>query len=167
MMAVGANYNGATAAVVSLIEGYAASRGLPYAEDPNTPDDADDADGSTPENWMSALFNTGTDQDSEVIADMITENNQAPYPFENDGVNTDTMYPGGANQAAALQLHDIEQVSNTTIGGTTRLKGGNFPCGLIALFASNDDVAVKSYTMTIDLVPGHHRGYLCEPMLEM
>ena len=55
IMATGANYDGGVTKVVSLIEGYAASRGLPYAEDPNTPADADDASGSTPENWMSAF----------------------------------------------------------------------------------------------------------------
>ena len=170
IIATGSNYPGAGASgfnAISLIEGYAASRGLPNVLDPNAPDDAADADGTTPENWMSALFNDGTEQDADVLEDMITENNIAPYPFENDGVNTDTMYPGGANQASGLQLHDIEMVSNTTIGGISRLKGGNFPCGLIALFASNDDVAIKSFTMTIDLVPGHHRGYLCESMGDM
>ena len=55
----------------------------------------------------------------------------APYPFENDGVNLDTMYPGGANQLVGLQIHSIENVTGTTIGGTTRIKGGNFPCGLM------------------------------------
>ena len=77
--AVGANYNGGTAGVVSLIDGYAASRGLPYQTDPNTLGDADDASGSTPENWMSALHNSGTDQDTQVLQDMILENNKAPF----------------------------------------------------------------------------------------
>lgn len=166
LMAVGANYNGGTTAVVSLIEGYAASRGLPFTLDPNTPDDADDADGSTPENWMSALFNTGTDQDSEVLADMITENNQAPYPFEGDGVNIDTQYPGGANQAPTLEHHDSGIVTPTTIGGITYLKGGNFPCGLVR-FNWNPTEITSGIRIEIDLVPGNHRGYLCEPMTEM
>ena len=167
LMAVGANYNGATTPVVSLIEGYAASRGLPNILDPNTPDDADDASGSTPENWMAALFNNGTDQDSEVIADMITENNLAPYPFEGDGIHTDTMYPGGAHQAGGLQLHDQEYVTGTTIGGTTRIKGGNFPCGLIKISIVNLGAESIDSTLQLDLVPGTHRGYLCEPMTEM
>ncbi len=167
--AVGANYGAGSAsglAAVSLIEGYAASRGLPDIEDPNTPDDAADASGATPENWMSALFNEGTTQDDQVLTDMITENNEAPYPFENDGTHTDTMYPGGANQLSGLEMHDFEQVSSTTIGGTTRFKGGNFPCGLIKVgtfgFAEGTNIIVQ-----VNLVPGDHRGYLCEPMLEM
>ena len=100
---------------VSMIEGYASSRSLPDVLDPNTPDDAADVNGATPENWMSALFNEGTSQDDQVLTDMITENNVAPYPFENGpvaggGLYTDTQYPGGANQLNLMQLHDISGI---------------------------------------------------------
>jgi len=166
-VATGANYPGASAATglnaVSLIEGYAASRGLPNVLDPNTPDDARDAAGATPENWMVATFNEGITQDANVVADMIDQNNIAPYPFENDGVNPDTMYPGGANQGVGLQIHDLELVTGTTIGGTTRLKGGNFPCGLVNISTN----IVGQITFQINLIPGSHRGYLCETMTEM
>jgi len=170
-IATGASYPGAGASgldAVSLIEGYAASRGLPEINDPNVPDDSSDASGSTPENWITAIFNEGTDQDTEVLADMLVQNNKAPYPFENDGVNADTMYPGGANQLTGLELHDFVNIyeTNATNGiGIQRLKGGNFPCGLIGIDwtpASNANLLVQ-----IDLVPGNHRGYLCEPMTEM
>ena len=170
VIATGASYPGAGATgldAVSLIEGYAASRGLPNIEDPNTPDDAADASGSVPENWMSALFNDGTSQTENVLIDMITENNIAPYPFENDGVNTDTMYPGGANQLSGMQIHDREFQTTTTIGGTTRLKGGMFPCGLLDFEFVADDGPLPEVILQIDLVPGNHRGYLCEPMTEM
>ena len=170
-IATGSNFPGASAATglnaVSLIEGYAASRGLPYNPDPNTPADADDADGSTPENWMAAIFNEGTDQTSEIIEDMIFDNNQPPYPFEGDGVSIDTMYPGGANQLPGLQLHDVEYFTPTTISNTVRLKGGNFPCGLMRLDVRNTQASDGQYAILIDLVPGNHRGYLCEPMTEM
>ena len=168
-IATGANFPGAGASglnAVSLIEGYAASRGLPYNPDPNTPADADDADGSTPENWMAAIFNEGTDQTSEIIEDMIFDNNQPPYPFEGDGVNADTMYPGGANQLSGLQFHDQSAITPSTIGGHTFLKGGNFPCGLMRFTWSPAD-ATANLGIQIDLVPGNHRGYLCEPMTEM
>ena len=170
MIAVGANYPGGGASglnAVSIIEGYAASRALPDVLDPNTPDDAADADGGTPENWMAALFNDGTQQTDEVIAVMTSENNIAPYPFENDGVHTDTQYPGGANQLVGLETHDIEFVTGTTIGGTSRMKGGNFPCGLIEFGVVNNGDQMSTLTLQIDLVPGNHRGYLCEPMTEM
>ena len=171
LIAVGASYQGGGDSglnAVSLIEGYAASRGLPNVLDPNAPDDAADVNGVTPENWMQALFNEGTNQADQVLADMITENNIAPYPFENDGVNADTMYPGGANQLGGMQVHDITSYGATTIGGTTRIKGGNFPCGLIrfdhAVSAASE---AHNLVLMIDLVPGTHRGYLCESMTEM
>ncbi len=169
IIATGPSYQGNGASglnSVSLIEGYASSRGLPDVLDPNVPADAADADGGTPENWIQALQNQGTQQADEVLGVLIDENNIAPYPFENDGVHTDTQYPGGANQLPALQFHDFEYVTSTTIGGTTRMKGGNFPCGLVRFDVKNDgDTA--GLTLIVDLVPGNHRGYLCEPMTEM
>jgi len=169
IIATGPSYPGAGASginAVSLIEGYAASRGLPNLLDPNVPVDAADADGTTPQNWQTALFNEGTEQDADTLHDMITENNIAPYPFENDGANIDTMYPGGANQLVGLQVHDTEFITPTTIGGTTRLKGGNFPCGLIRFDFANAG-PTSAVLIQLDLVPGNHRGYLCEPMTEM
>jgi hypothetical protein len=161
---------------VSLIEGYAASRGLPNIKDPNTPADADDASGTTPENWMAALQNEGTDQDEQVLEDMITENNQAPYPFENSidpdtGLAlTDTYYPGGANQAPTLEWHDtVEIYSASGVAGagigTQNAKGGMFPCGLIRIDWSPEVSA--NLVLQVDLVPGAHRGYLCSPMTDM
>jgi hypothetical protein len=162
------NAPGSTLNAVSLIEGYASSRGLPNVLDPNTPGDAADSQGVDPENWLQAIFNEGTDQSLEVIESMITENNIAPYPFENDGFHTDTMYPGGANQLSGMQIHDIASYGATTIGGTTRLKGGNFPCGLIKITHSvTAESTSHNIGLLIDLVPGNHRGYLCEPMTEM
>jgi len=170
-IAVGASFPGVGASgfnAVSLIEGYAASRGLPNIADPNTPDDAADVGPTaTPENWIAAMFNEGTGQDSDVLDNMITENNIAPYPFENDGVNTDTMYPGGANQLTGLQIHDYSQITNTSLSSTTRLKGGNFPCGLIRYNVTNTSDSEMFITLLLDMVPGSHRGYLCETMTEM
>jgi len=167
MIAVGDSFSGAGFSgldSVSLIEGYASSRGLPNVLDPNTPADADDASGSTPHNWMAALFNDGLVQTSEVVEDMQTENNIAPYPFENDGVHVDTMYPGGANQLNGLQIHDTAFITPTTIGGHTSIPGGMFPCGLIELTIAGSGTGG---TLQVELVPGNHRGYLCEPMTEM
>ncbi len=170
LIAVGSNYPGASPVTgfnaVSLIEGYAASRGLPNVLDPNAPVDAASVDGNIPANWMASMFNEGTEQTETVIEDMISENNIAPYPFENDGVHVDTMYPGGANQLPSLELHDFELITASTIGGTTRMKGGNFPCGLIELQTFGFEEG-SQITLQINLIPGNHRGYLCEPMSEM
>jgi hypothetical protein len=172
VIAVGASFPGnapgSTLNAVSLIEGYAASRGLPNVLDPNVPDDAADSQGIDPENWIQALQNEGIDQSSVVLGDMISENNIAPYPFENDGVNADTMYPGSANQLTGLQIHDVDTVTGTTVGGVSRIKGGLFPCGLIRMTVGNTSPDTSmGVNLLIDLVPGHHRGYLCEPMTEM
>ncbi len=175
IIAVGPNYPGAGSNLndaVSLIEGYAASRGLPDVRDPNMPSDASSVDILEAENWMSATFNEGTEQDHEVIEDLLLDNNTAPYPFENgpngpDGATfSDTMYPGGANQLSTVQLHDAERITSTTIGGVTRLKGGMFPCGLIKISISGSGTN-SFYGLQIDLVPGNHRGYLCAPMTDM
>jgi hypothetical protein len=168
-VAVGPNYPGVGASgldAVSLIEGYAASRGLPDVLDPNTPDDATSVDGFNPQNWIAATFNEGTDQIEDVIEDMTSENNIAPYPFENDGVNVDTMYPGGANQLTGLEIHDVSFVNPTTVGGHTRIKGGMFPCGLIRFDITNTGSSSNTI-IQIELVPGTHRGYLAESMQDM
>ena len=179
VLATGPSFPGLGASgvnAVSMIEGYASSRGLPDIRDPNTPGDAVDTAGPVPENWMQAIFNEGTDQDNLVVQDMVTENNIAPYPFENGenplgGVYTDTQYPGGANQLIGLELHDFVNIfaSNLTDGvGIQRLKGGNFPCGLLSIdWTPSIDASESNLLLQIDMIPGSHRGYLCEPMTEM
>ncbi len=168
VIATGGSYPGAGASTlnaVSLIEGYASSRALPDVVDPNVPDDLADANGPTPENWLGALFNEGTSQVDQVLDDMRTENDQAPYPYENDGIHGDTMYPGGANQLRGLETHDVSFVTPTTIGGSTRIAGSNFPCGLMAFtWAPN---GTSNIVFQVELVPGPHRGYLAMPMQEM
>jgi hypothetical protein len=170
VIAVGASYQGPGASgleAVSMIEGYAASRLLPNVLDPNTPGDADDTDNFTPENWMAAVFNEGTEQVHDVLLELTTENNIAPYPFENDGVHFDTMYPGGANQLTGLEYHDSAYISPTTIGGTTSIRGSNFPCGLIQINSNLIADPVGTALLQVHLIPGKHRGYLCESMQEM
>ncbi len=165
----GTNYPGAGASgkdAVSLIEGYAASRLLPDINDPNTPTDARRANGPTPENWLTAIDNEGTNQLDDVITDLTTSNDQAPYPYENDGVHTDTMYPGGANQAPGVEIHDIVGVSATTIGNVTKVAGSNFQGGLIRI----DNTLTGgsgNQLLLVHLVPGDHRGYLCQPMQDV
>ena len=164
IVAVGGNLPGVSPATgndaVSMIQGYADSRGLPYEQDPNVPDDAS-------LNWLMSIFNEGTLQDNAVVGQLETVGDQAPYPFENDGTNTDTMYPGGETNAPTMQIHDITGISGTTIGGVSRLKGGNFPCGLVRFDFTNSGETTANIAIQIDLVPGGHRGYLCEKMTEM
>lgn len=160
------NAPGSTLNAVSLIEGYASSRGLPNVLDPNVPADSADAQGIDPENWLQAIFNEGIDQSTEVLETMISENNIAPYPFENDGTNIDTQYPGGANQAPGLAVHDLQYITSTTVGGHTYLAPGCFPCGLMKIEtgATVSGEAQLFQGLIIELVPGDHRGYMAESM---
>lgn len=166
IVAVGSNYPGTGTSglnAISLVQGYANSRALPSIADPNTPVGATSASGVTPENWLSAMNNEGTDQVDNVITDLTTENDIAPYPFENDGTATVTMYPGGADQLPGLQFVDAAFFSTAENANKLYLKGDNFPCGLVRINSSLPDPVI----CLIDLVPGTHRGYLCEPMTGM
>jgi len=169
LIAVGPNTPGAGDSGLnakSIIGGYEVSRALPAETDPNVPNDAS----STDANWMLGLFNDGTNQDGDVVQMLEVTGDRNPYPYEGDGISTDTMYPGGQNQLPTLEIHDIDFISGTTIGGATRLKGGNFPCGLIAVGLSGFEgtpAKPDGFLLQVDLVPGTHRGYLCEPMTEM
>jgi len=145
---VGTNVNGSTSR--GIIEGYADSRAYPQSPDPVSPDIDSTA------NWLARMFDAGNDI-GDVLENATDRNDNLPYP--------QVDYPGGQNQAPELQIHDIEYITGTTIGGVSRFKGGNFPCGLLR-FASN--ISGDGFlTVVIDLVPGPHRGYLCEPMTEM
>ena len=172
IMFVGDNYPN-TKSVVSLIQGYANSRliGASAFIDPNRPGEMDDLQELRPENWLTAAFNEGTDQDHEVAENLEQQNVQAPYAFENDTQgNTVTMYPGGQSHLSGPQIHAIEPITGTTIGGTTYVNGGSFPCGLMRLDFDNTDSDTQKFMkaiIQIDLVPGDHRGYLAEPMTEM
>lgn len=171
VIAVGANYPGVSPVTalnaVSLIDGYAASRRLPNIRDPNTPGDLDDTAGTLAENWMRGMQTRGGNNDEFIIRD-VSGYDLTPYPFENDGTNLDTMYPGGANQLSGLERHDFVSYSGTTIGGQAFGKGGNFPCGLIKLEHSVPAGGLAhNLVIQVDLVPGEHRGYLAEPMGDM
>ena len=166
----GDNFNGAADPVVSLIQGYANSRALPSITDPNVPDDASDTDGLTPENWLSAIFNEGNEQTGDVLAHVTEQNNEPPYPYENDGTHIDTMYPGGATQLPNLELHYPLQIAPSTVSGLSTAPGSNFPGGLIRIQYSItvNDPSIDAETMLlVHMVPGDHRGYLAESMQDV
>ncbi len=163
LIAVGANDPGLGASGLdakSIVQGYADSRALPYEQDPNVPVDAS-------LNWQAALFNEGTLQSNAVINDLEGNGDQAPYPYEGDGNNVDTMYVGGETNMPALQIHDYEFISATTVGGTTRLKGGSFQCGLMKFLVTNSGGVSSNVVIQLDMVPGTHRGYMAVPMQDV
>jgi hypothetical protein len=140
----------------SLIQGYADSRALPYEADPNVPDAAS-------LNWMSATFNEGTLVDNAVINNLEQQNDQAPYPYEDDGTATVTQYPGGASQAPGLQESQLAFTTATTVGGRTQIPGDNFQGGLINLELQHTGSSV----IQVHLVSGPHRGYMCQKMQDV
>jgi len=146
---VGININGTVSR--GVLEGYADSRSYPQSPDPVSPDVSD------AQNWMARMFDVGNDI-SESLENATDRNDELPY----DQVN----YPGGALNMPGLQIHDQNAITPSTIGGATHLKGGNFPCGLMR-FSWNPTEVSSNIVIQIDLVPGTHRGYLCEPMTEM
>jgi len=136
-----------------IIDGYAQSRAYPQSPDPAAPVVSND------DNWFKQMFDVGND-DTEVLQNATDKNDDLPYD--------QVQYPGSFGNLPGLQIHDTVRVSGTTIGGTSFAKGGNFPCGLIKI-THFCDVGSEAHPLSllIDLVPGHHRGYMAEPMTEM
>ena len=149
LTAVGANVGGAGGAY-SVIDLYENSRSVPHSPDPDVPGAVLSTD-----NILNLMFDVG-DNNTDVLANVVGKNNDLPYVQDD--------YPGGGAQAPTLQYHDSALISGTTIGGVTSLKGGNFPCGLIRV---SSDIDIADTLFVVNLIPGNHRGYLCEPMTEM
>lgn len=136
----------------SIIKAYAESRGVPQSPDPVTLPGAEDS-------LFVQMFDKGMEQE-DVVDNAIDRNDNLPYP--------QLDYPGGDTQAPGLEFHDFVTIfeTNAVNGvGVQRLKGGNFPCGLVSFDWS--PVSSSNVLIQIDLVPGTHRGYLAEPMMEM
>ena len=143
-------HGGNDANAKSVIRGYAFSRARPFSPDPDTP--------AVETGWLSQLQDVGDNQ-SEVVVNAVDKNDNLPYHA--------SVYPGAPGSGATSYVHDTAFISATTVGGTSYLKGGEFPCGLMRFDVVNNDSASKNIVIEIDLIPGPHRGYLCESMTEM
>lgn len=144
-----------------IIEGYADSRAYPQSPDPVSPA-VDDTN-----NWLARMFDVGSDT-SEILDNATDRNDNLPYPQVN--------YPGGQTQAPDLQYHDNLNITTTTVSGKTTCRGTSVPCGLLKFNIDASLAAVVAIPgaapapvawIQVHLVPGSHRGYLCEPMMEM
>ncbi len=152
-LGVGPDVGGAGGAV-SLIAAYENSRGVPQSPDPATPPGV-----LNTANIYRAMFDVG-DNNEDVLENVVGKNDELPYVQDD--------YPNGGVQLAGLEWHDFAQIygtSATTNVGITSAKGGNFPCGLIRIDWTPEENA--NLLIQVDLIPGNHRGYLCEPMTEM
>lgn len=132
----------------SCIIGYADSRALITTDQPDLP-------GGYDTNWMTQLMDTGENFE-QIAQDLAIDNDETPYPT--------AAHPGGGSQLIG-EIHDYSTISATTVGSSTYVKGGTFPCGLIKLEHTFSQTA--NYIIQIDLIPGKTRGYLAEPMTKM
>jgi len=148
--AVGDDVGGAGGAF-SLIKAYENSRSVPQSPDPVTPGGV-----LNTENIYRAMFDVG-DNNEDVLENVVGKNDELPY--------NQLAYPGADINASNLITHDFDTITGTTIGSMSRMKGGNFPCGLMNFLVIPS--STSGITIQVDLVPGTHRGYLCEPMTEM
>lgn len=143
---------GDTATQKGVIRGYIQSRALISDPEPELPAGYDD-------NWMTQLFDTGENYE-EIAQDLAVDNDETPYP--------QGLYPAAGSQLVG-EIHDYTYITNTTVGSTTYVKGGTFPCGLIKFQRQFDNTPGDeySYVVQIELIPGRTRGYLAQPMTQM
>lgn len=131
----------------SLIKAYADSRAVPQSPDPSTP-------GLASIGLYTNMFNVGQNN-TEIMANAEFRNDELPY-------NQDA-YPGSKTNGPGLELVDtLTFATGTTQPGKFHLNGGTFPCGLVKI--DNNGSAVD---LLVHLVPGSHRGYLAESMVDM
>ena len=144
---IGADVGGAGGSK-GLIRAYANSRSVPQSPDPNVPPGITSND-----NWLNLMFDVG-DNNEDVLDNVVGKNEAMPYD--------QTDYPGETFNET--EIVDYAQISNTTVGGMTRLKGSTFPCGLIKLNLSE---AVGTSILLVHMVPGPARGYMAQTMVDM
>ena len=89
-----------------------------------------------------------------------------PYHVGNDDSAAE-FYPGGERQLPGTEVVGYAVVNNPGSGNAITaqrsIKGGLFPCGLIEV-KSNLPGGISHYDLIVHLVPGNHRGYMCESM---
>ena len=136
----------------SMTVGYGNSRNYPQSPDPVGPPIID--------SFMVQMFDVGMDT-SEVTDNAQFRNDELPYD--------QNQYPGGATNFINLECQGYT-LNQSTVGLNT-FNTGPFtaPCGLIRIDLNGitPDETKGDYTIvTVDLVPGDHRGYLAETMEE-
>lgn len=134
---------------VGMINGYQQSRAYPQSPDPVHP--------ATYNGFLAKMFDTG-DDNVDIINNAAGENDDLPYD--------QTNYPGATGNGANMQLITSHPVTTTTVGGKTSIGGTNVPCGLLRVEHSfpTSTVPGSLVLLQVHLVPGTHRGYMCEKM---
>lgn len=138
----------------AMIKGYQNSRAFPQSPDPVSPDIGSNV------NWFQSMFDVG-DNNEDIMDNATDKNDDLPYD--------QVRYPGGDANMPYLQTVDESYITATTVGGKTTMAGSTFPCGLIRIRnqSSSKEGWDTNIKLFVHLVPGNHRGYLCEPMQDM
>lgn len=133
-----------------MIVGYAQSRAYPQSPDP--------VEGDIGAGWMSTMFDVGMNNE-EVIDNATDKNDDLPY--------AQADYPGTGANFPAPEVIGYARINNANGNGFAQnsVQGTNVPCGLIQIDSNLTGAA--AYDIIIDLVPGPHRGYLCESMRDV
>ena len=127
-----------------IIEGYVLSRSRPQSPDPSTP--------FVNTSWFNELHDDG-ETHSDIVSNATRHNDELPY--------SQAVYPGQTGNGPTTEVVSRETFSGTTVSSTNRISGFVAPCGLLKV------VSTIGCIFTVYLVPGDHRGYMCEPMQEM
>ncbi|AXH73854.1 MAG: putative capsid protein [Circoviridae sp.] len=139
-----------TATSKGIIAGYEFSRAFPQSPDPATP--------SIETSWLNRMQDVGDNSD-EIVTN--AQNNNAELPYDQNS------YPGGVTNF--VQLETQGYVLNQSSVGINTYNTGAFtaPCGIIRVdFHDQAPGELLKNIITVELVPGSHRGYLCESMEE-
>lgn len=130
-----------------MVQNYADSRSTPQSPDPHTQNPED--------SFFSEMIDLGEIQ--ELVVDNAEErNNDLPY--------TQNNYPGGAVNAATLEIIHEVALTGPTVNMTSRkLSGAIVPCGLLNIH-NEVNGPIDLY---LHLVPGPARGYMTQPMRDM
>lgn len=133
-----------------MISGYGQSRAFPQSPDP--------AEGAVGQGWMNLMFDVGMNNE-QLIDNATDKNDELPYD--------QGQYPGTSANFGGSEVIGYAGVNAGTGTGVVQatVAGTNVPCGLIRI-----DSAISGgtfYDIIIDLVPGPHRGYLCESMRDV
>ena len=122
------------------------SRSVPQSPDPVVPGQVLNDD-----NLYRRMFDVGDNSD-DVLDNVAGKNDELPYD--------QNVYPGEIGDQAEF----VCSIRLANSQSQTQVAGSNFPCGLVQI----DTTALEGpVQFIVHLVPGTHRGYLAESMVEM
>lgn len=104
------------------------------------------------------MFDVGDDNE-QVVDNATNRNDDLPYD--------QNQYVGGGSNFIEMENQCFAFNSNTIGERTYSFGGFSAPCGLLRVDNILSDDSGNDVVIEINLMPGHHRGYLAEPMQEM